>query len=45
MIRVIDPFAQAHPAWPGLDDTGHRRKVFKVVDQHLNASQQAARPT
>jgi mannose-6-phosphate isomerase-like protein (cupin superfamily) len=39
MIRVIDPFAQARPAWLGLDDTGHRRKVFTVVDQHLNASE------
>jgi putative monooxygenase len=39
MIRVIDPFAEARPTWLGLEDTGHRRKVFKVVDQDLNTSE------
>ena len=38
-IRVIDPFTQANPTWLGLDDGGHRRKVFKVVDRHLNDSE------
>ncbi|NGN62699.1 cupin domain-containing protein [Streptomyces sp. A7024] len=39
MIRVIDPFAVERPLWLGLDDAGHRRKVFKVVDEHLQASE------
>ena len=33
MIRVIDPFAdQAKPVWLGLDESGFRRKVFRIVD-------------
>ena len=39
MIHVIDLFAQAEPTWLGLDESGHRRKVFKVVDQHLRTSE------
>jgi oxalate decarboxylase/phosphoglucose isomerase-like protein (cupin superfamily) len=39
MIHLIDPFSQANPSWLGLDDSGHRRKVFKVVDQQLNGSE------
>lgn len=39
MIHVIAPFAQANATWLGLGDDGHRRKVFKVVDQHINASE------
>jgi oxalate decarboxylase/phosphoglucose isomerase-like protein (cupin superfamily) len=33
MIHIIDPFTQAQPAWLGLDESGFRRKVFKVVDK------------
>ena len=33
MVHVIDPFAIANPLWLGLDDSGFRRKVFKVVDE------------
>ena len=39
MIHVIDPFAEAEPTWLGLDDSGFRRKVFKVVNEQLNASE------
>jgi len=40
MIRVIDPFAdQAQPVWLGLDESGFRRKVFRIVDQNLNGSE------
>ena len=39
MIHVIDPFAIERPLWLGLEDEGHRRKVFKVVDEHLHASE------
>ena len=39
MIHVIDPFAIERPLWLGLEDEGHRRKVFKVVDEHLHSSE------
>jgi oxalate decarboxylase/phosphoglucose isomerase-like protein (cupin superfamily) len=39
MIHVIDPFSQAQPAWLGLDESGFRRKVFKVVDQGTRGSE------
>lgn len=39
MISVIDPFTTKEPFWLGLDDAGHRRKVFKVVDEHLPGSE------
>jgi putative monooxygenase len=39
VIRLIDPFSQAAPRWLGLDDSGHRRKVFTVVDRDLHGSE------
>jgi putative monooxygenase len=39
MIHIIDPFAEQAPFWLGLDDEGHRRKVFKVVDERLRSSE------
>ncbi|HZM82231.1 MAG TPA: cupin domain-containing protein [Candidatus Limnocylindrales bacterium] len=43
MIHVIDPFSQgshgAQPNWLGLDDDGHRRKVYKVIDEGLRGSE------
>jgi hypothetical protein len=44
MIRVIDPFADAYPTWLGLDERGRRRKVFKVVDQHINTGREPLWP-
>ncbi|GAA3207241.1 cupin domain-containing protein [Actinocorallia longicatena] len=39
MIHVIDPFAVERPLWLGLDDEGHRRKVYKVVDERLRGAE------
>ena len=39
MIHVIDPFGQAEPTWLGLEESGFRRKVFKVVNQELHSSE------
>jgi oxalate decarboxylase/phosphoglucose isomerase-like protein (cupin superfamily) len=39
MIHVIDPFGQAQPRWLGLDESGFRRKVYKVVDEGLRGSE------
>ena len=38
MIQVIDPFSDVSPFWLGLDESGFRRKVFKVVDENINDS-------
>jgi len=39
MVQVIDPFSDANPFWLGLDAPGFRRKVFKIVDEHLLGSE------
>jgi putative monooxygenase len=39
MIQVIDPFTEAQPTWLGLEESGYRRKVFKVVDERLRGSE------
>jgi mannose-6-phosphate isomerase-like protein (cupin superfamily) len=30
-VRLISPFEDAEEIWLGLDDPGHRRKVFRFV--------------
>ena len=38
MLHVIRPFQDAEPEWIGLDVVGQRRKIFKVVDATVRAS-------
>ena len=38
-IKVLSPFKDAKEVWIGLDEPGFRRKVFRLVDKELVASE------
>jgi putative monooxygenase len=31
-VRVLDPFRDSLPLWLGLNEEGHRRKVFRIIN-------------
>lgn len=41
-VRLISPFDDAEEIWLGLDDPGHRRKVFRFVSPETGSSEFSA---
>ena len=38
-VRLISPFDDAEEIWLGLDDPGHRRKVFRFVSPETGSAE------
>jgi quercetin dioxygenase-like cupin family protein len=37
--RLLSPFSEAEEIWLGLDDPGHRRKVFRFISPEIGSEE------